>query len=648
MLLWEGVILCEPGDLPRFLTQYDFRVKGLLRMRNDYHYIWITICCLLGTGLYAQIDSLQVLPEVVLSDVKLRDFSKGNAIQHITDSTITRNVNVLTQLLQQESVIYFRENGPGGVSSASLRGTSAAQTAVVWNGININSQLNGQTDFNTIATRNYDNLSVRTGGGSIPYGSGAIGGSVHLNNDIPFGARFENDLILSYGSFNTPSGHYKSAYGTDDFYIDASVDYRSSDNDFEYLDTNQSNENGDFENTNLNLNLGVKLIPGQLLKVYHNSYLGNRNFSGTLTAPSNDGFKDRNTRSLVEWEVLAKKYDSKLRAAHIFEQFQFFPSGLDVDISTIGKANRFTVNYDFTYRFSPKTSLKTVLDYTTTAGNGTNIERSTRNVFSAVALWNHKLTDQFSYGVQARQEVTENYDSPFLVGLGAEYAFAKAYTLSINASQNYRIPTFNDIYWRGAGAVGNPELLPETANQLELGHRLIFKNIELGLQTYYNEVQDLIVWRPNAQGIWSPINVNATEHYGAELQVKYRYSFNKHALSARGNYAYTQAINKDTGDQLIFVPEQKTTASLGYQFKKWSAYYQFSYTDEVFTTSDNTVTLEGYAVSNLGVEYLLFNKTNNKLRLALRANNILNKNYQTVAFRPNPGRNFLIQTTYKF
>ncbi len=648
MLLWEGVILCKPGDLPRFLTQYDFRVKGLLRMRTDYRYIWIAVCCLLSTMSYAQLDSLQVLPEVVLSDVKLRDFSKGNAIQNINDSTITRSTNVLTQLLQQESVIYFRENGPGGVSSASLRGTSAAQTAVVWNGININSQLNGQTDFNTIATRNYDNLSVRTGGGSIPYGSGAIGGSVHLTNDIRFGDRFENDLILSYASFNTPSGHYKSTYATDNFYIDAGVDYRKSDNDFEYLDTDQINENGEFENTNLNLNLGIKLAPKHLLKVYHNSYLGNRNFSGTLTAPSDDGFKDRNARSLVEWETLAKKYTSKLRVAHIFEQFEFFPSGLEADISTIGKANRFTANYDFTYRFSKKTSLKTIVDYTTIAGDGTNIDRSTRNIFSAVALWNHKLTDKFSYGAQARQEVTQNYDSPFLFGISAEYALAKAYTLSINASQNYRIPTFNDIYWRGAGAVGNPDLLPETTNQIEVGHRVNLKNLEVGLQTYYSEVQDLIIWLPNGQGIWSPINVNATEHYGAELQAQYRYSFNKHTLSARGNYAYTQATNKETGDQLIFVPEQKITGSLAYQFERWNAYYQFSYTDEVFTTSDNTVTLADYAVSNLGIEYGLFNKKEYKLNLALRANNIFNKNYQTVAFRPNPGRNFLIQTTYKF
>lgn len=623
-------------------------------MRN-YYYLFILICCLFGSAVRAQLDSLQVLPEVILSDEKLRDFSPGLAIQTIKDSTITRNSSALTQLLRQESFVYFRENGPGGVSSPSLRGTTAQQTAVVWNGININSQLNGQTDFNTIATRNYDNLSVRTGGGSIPYGSGAIGGSVHLNNDIRFGNRFENDIFLSYGSFNTSAAHYKATFGTNNFYLDAGVVYRSSDNDFEYLETDLFNENGAFENTNLNVNLGLKLGRNQLLKFYHNTFLGERNFSRTLTAPSDDGYQDRNARSLVEWTILDKKWDSKLRFAHIFEQFEFFPSGLETPISTIGKANRLTANYDFTYRFSTNTSLKTILDYTTVAGDGTNSTRASRTIVSGVVLWNQKLSDKFSYGAQLRQELTNDYDSPLLVGVGAEYApagraggFAKAYTLKLNASQNYRIPTFNDVYWRGAGATGNPDLVPETSNQVELGHHFKTKNLNIALQTYFISATNLIVWRPNAQGIWMPLNVNNTEHYGTELSAQYQYSFREHSFTARANYGYTNAKNSESGNELIYVPKQKITASLSYHRNKWVGYYQFLYNDEVFTTTDNSVLLAGYAVSNVGVEYKVLEKKQYQLSLALKANNIYNKNYQTVAFRPNPGRNFLIQTTYNF
>ena len=62
------------------------------------------------------------------------------------------------------------------VSSASFRGTNAQQTAVVWNGININSQLTGQTDFNTLIPGNYGDVVVRSGGGSVQYGVAQLGG----------------------------------------------------------------------------------------------------------------------------------------------------------------------------------------------------------------------------------------------------------------------------------------------------------------------------------------------------------------------------------------------------------------------------------------------------------------------------------------
>ena len=83
------------------------------------------------------------------------------------------------------------------VSSPSFRGTTAQQTAVVWNGININSQLLGQTDFNTVSTRGYNSIAVKAGGGSVVYGSGAIGGTIHLNNDLKFKKTFKNRHIFS-------------------------------------------------------------------------------------------------------------------------------------------------------------------------------------------------------------------------------------------------------------------------------------------------------------------------------------------------------------------------------------------------------------------------------------------------------------------
>ena len=607
-------------------------------------------------SLSAQIDTLYVLPEVVLSDVKLHHFSQGQVVSTLKDSVLENSSTLLTEVLRYNSLIYFRENGPGGVSSPSFRGTSAQQTAVVWNGININSQLNGQTDFNTIASKNYDNISIRRGGGSIPYGSGAVGGSIHLNNEIRFQDAYETNVSMGYGSFETAAANVKTTYGTEAFYGDVAVDYAQSENDFDYLDTSQQNENGQFENVNLNANFGVVLSPKQLLKFYHNSFLGDRNFSGTLTAPSTAGYEDRNSRSLAEWAVMGDRFTSKVKFAHVFEQFRFFTNAEKKENYSFGKAIRYTGQYDFTYRFKGNRSLKTVIDYTSVKGSGTNIRPERRNTFVGMALWRHEVNGSFEYNAQLRQDVTATFESPLLASVGAfctmplkkEDKESKYYRISINGSRNYRIPTFNDLYWQGAGATGNTELQPETSWQADLGHLVQLENWQWNINTFYIRTSDFIKWQPNNTGIWTPVNVDEVINYGAEFSMNYEQSYNDHDFQWQWSYGFTKAVDIATKNQLIYVPEHKITTGLSYHWKWLDTRYQMMYIDEVFTTTDASRSLDGYTVANLTANIRILKIDKQQMTFSLQARNIFNSNYQTIAFRPNPGRNFLIQTNYTF
>ena len=624
-------------------------------MKRTYTLLFFFLCFYLGS-LNAQIDSLNVLPEVVLSDVKLHHFSQGQVVRTLNDSVLENGKTSLTEVLRYNSLIYFRENGPGGVSSPSFRGTSAQQTAVVWNGININSQLNGQTDFNTISSRNYDNIAVRHGGGSIPYGSGAVGGSIHLNNDISFQDRFETKVSLGYGSFETAASNVKTAFGTKGFYGDVAADYSQSENDFNYLETDQRNENGQFENVNLNANFGLVLSPNQLLKFYHNSFLGDRNFSGTLTAPSTAGYEDRNSRSLAEWAVMGNRFTSKVKLAHVFEQFRFFTNAERKENYSFGKAIRYTGQYDFTYRFKGNRSLKTVVDYTTVKGSGTNIREEVRNTFVGMALWQHKVNAKFEYNAQLRQDVTATFDSPLLASVGASYKMPlkksvhdqKFYQIFINGSRNYRIPTFNDLYWQGAGATGNTALQPETSWQADLGHLIQLENWQWNLNTFYIRTSDFIKWQPSNTGIWTPVNVDEVVNYGAEFSINYEQSHNDHDFQWQWSYGFTQAVDIATNNQLIYVPKHKITTGLSYQWKWLDTRYQMMYIDEVFTTTDESRSIDAYTIANLTANFRLLNTDKQHMTFSLQAKNIFNTNYQTIAFRPNPGRNFLIQTTYTF
>jgi len=620
-------------------------------MRKYRNYIFV-ISFLITLSCLAQNDSITRLEEIVVSDIKISKFSEGYRVLKISDSTIRNNDVSLTSLLRYNSTIYFRENGVGGTSSASFRGTSASQTAVIWNGININSQLNGQTDFNTVAINNYDNISIRSGGGSVQYGSGAIGGSVHLNNDFKFNTHFSNLFRVSYGSFNTSKATYKVRYGTEKVYADLGVDYVNSDNDYKYLGTTFRNQNGEFRNLNLNANFGIFLSDNNLLKIYHNTFLGKRNFSGilsgTVISPSNDGYRDTNSRSLITWKYYNNSYTSKLSIGHLHEFYRYFDDNQSDDYD-FGKSNNIFAKYDFLYNFNKDIELNAIADYSFIQGEGTNFGGAEdRDIFSGVLLYKHTVSKKINYGVNIRQEISDAYDSPLLVAIDAKYIPSKYYTIKINGSKNYRIPTYNDLYWVGPGGLGNQDLKPETSLQAEIGQEVSYENISLSLNAYYIKAKDLIQWQPISNGVWSPKNVNEVESYGIETGVTYKKEWNTHALVLQNNYAYTISEDKEKGKQLIYVPFHKMTSSISYNYRRFSAFYQFLYNGSVFITTDNTREIDMYDVSNLGLIYTYFKSSNKEFAIDFKINNLYNKKYQNVGFRPMPNRNYQFQLTFKF
>ena len=595
---------------------------------------------------FGQRDSVIVLDEVVLSDAKLLHFSKGTKVRVVNDSVYQKSGTSLTDLLRYNSNMYFKENGYGMVSSASFRGTNAQQTAVVWNGININSQLTGQTDFNTLIPGNYGDVVVRSGGGSVQYGSGAVGGTILLNDSFRFNNGWKNSLQTSYGSFNTSKLAFNTSLGKEKTSFHIGINHIASDNDYKYLGTNLRNENGAYDQFNLNANIGIILSDQQIIKLYHNTFSGDRDFSGTLTAPADENYRDLNHRSLIELSSFNERKVSRLKVGHLYERYRYFPNKQREEFS-FGQANTVLANYDYKYQLK-KITLNGIIDFSSIWAKGTSIENAQRNFVSGTFLFSHELSDKLSYGVNLRQEVVSDFDSPFLFSLNSSYEVAKNYTLAINASKNHRIPTFNDLYWTGAGASGNLEVLPETSWQVELGQTVAVKNIALSLNAYSITTDNLIQWRPNAQGIWMAMNVQDVSQYGLELGFDWKKKWENQNVAWESEYSFTKSIDNSTKNQLLYVPEHLLRSNVAYQYKKLVAFYQFLYNGSVYTTTDNSDSLPSYTIGNIGMDYHWPDISGIKFIFGLKVNNLFNKKYQNVAYRPMPNRNFQLQLITKF
>ena len=595
---------------------------------------------------FGQRDGVIVLDEVILSDAKLLHFSKGTKVRVVNDSVQEKSGSSLTDLLRYNSNIYFKENGYGMVSSASFRGTNAQQTAVVWNGININSQLTGQTDFNTLIPGNYGDVVVRSGGGAVQYGSGAVGGAILLNDSFRFNDGWKNSLQSSYGSFNTSKLAFNTSLGKEKTSLQIGINHIASDNDYKYLGTDLRNENGAYDQLNINANVGFILSDQQILKVYHNTFNGDRDFSGTLTAPADENYRDLNHRSLIELSSFNERKIARLKVGHLYERYRYFPNNQREEFS-FGQANTLLANYDYKYQLN-KITLNGIIDFSSIWAKGTSIENAQRSFVSGTFLFSHELSDKLNYGINLRQEIVSDYQNPFLFSLNSSYKVAKNYIININGSKNHRVPTFNDLYWSGAGASGNLEVLPETSWQVEIGQTIEVKNIALSLNAYSITTDNLIQWRPNTQGVWMAMNVQDVSQYGMELGFDWKRKWGNQELVWESEYAYTKSIDNTTKNQLLYVPEHMLRSNLAYQYKKLVAFYQFLYTGSVYTTTDNSDSLSSYTVGNIGLDYHWPNISGIKFILGLKVNNLFNKNYQNVAYRPMPNRNFQIQLITKF
>lgn len=362
----------------------------------------------------------------------------------------------MTDLLNFNSTIYFKEYGRGMLSTVSFRGTTASQTAVIWNGININSQMNGSTDFNTISGSDYNSISIKAGGGSIIYGSGAIGGTVHLNNDLAFYDRFESNLKLDYGSFNTIGINYKANISNEKWSTQIGFSKNSSNNDYKYLNQytwrgeQRRNQNGQYDVITMNANLGYKLDAKNSLKLYTQTSNTDRNTSLIVESETKSKYVNGFNRNLLEYDGNFGRFKANFKTAYIFEDYKYFADNSKKQF-TYGKTESLTTKADFGYNLFESTQVNTILDYNKTKGFGSGFGDNTREISSAALLVKQDIGENWKNELGVRKEFTDNYKSPVLFSFGSSYQFSRLYNLKLNLSRNFRIPTFNDLYWEQGG-----------------------------------------------------------------------------------------------------------------------------------------------------------------------------------------------------
>ena len=583
-----------------------------------------------------------------------------------------KSTSTLSDLLIQHSPVFIKTYGPGGVSTASFRGTTASHTLVLWNGFQLNAPTLGQVDFSTIPVFLVDDISLNWGSGTSN-NSGGLGGSINIDNSNHFGDGFLLDLKQTYGSFNTLGsfvtvGNYGKRFS---FRVKA---YRnSSDNDFEYNNTGvfpaqrMKQRNADFVDYGVMPEVSI-LLKNSVINVSSWNQWNDRNLPPIMTNVGNIHFeewtKDNFSRNFVSWKTFWKSGSLQLKSAAFIENQCYFLEVLNPDtydvVSSINSINKALVLHQIAnleQQLYKSWMLKAKLQWDNERVESNNYEGlKKRNVISAYAAVNGEPFKMATLNLTARYDLTDGKSMGLFPTATFSYQlpFFKPLSFTLGYSHNYRNPSLNDLYWFPGG---NPDLLPENGRTLDLAVKYSLEKgpFKLDLRTggYLSWVKNWIQWKPSFYRYWVPENVAMVFARGIENHIDASFLQGNWKVSLSGNYVFTVTTDESeeavlqgiNGKQLIYIPRHHGNLFLNVQWKSWNAHYTCEMTGSRSTSyaDEETFPLRAYVLHHVAIGRQI-----KKFQIELRCNNLLNTDYQNVIWRAMPGRSFEILVNYHY
>jgi iron complex outermembrane receptor protein len=614
---------------------------------------------LFGNELVAQNkqDSIPVLNEVSVSGNFEKQFLPGNNIILPNAKTIEfYSGENISEVLKQNSSIYFKEYGNGMLTSISFRGTSASQTAVLWNNFNINSFTLGQTDFSLIPVHAISEISVIPGSGSSMGGNGAFGGAVLLENPLQFKSGHQLSVGQQIGSFGQLNSNLSANGSNGNWAYSTKLYWGKAENDFEILQTGEKQDNARFERWGINQNIGYKISPNDKLNLaiwYNDNFREIQPPIGSSRDLNEQ--TDHNLRTHLNYERNGEKSHLNIGTGYFMDEMDY-RLGQAISYFKVDRWESFT---NYKYHISRKHQVKISARHNYIEAKNQSYESggATEERYSFGALFKGGIWKNIDYAFHLRQQVVPGVRIPISPYVGISTPVFKTenhqLNLKLNTSYNYRLPTLNDRFWNEAG---RPDLNSETSWNKEASissqHQWNEFISDFSITAYHNQVDNWIQWIPDVNNQWRPRNIKEVLARGVETSASIEFPIaSELKFEANGQYSYTKSTVKESegnqneiGKQLIYTPLHKANAAASIIWKEFSLDIFQQWTGKVFTTNSNSdvYALDPFLLSDIGLKW------NNKTwTSAAQVKNIFNTAYQLYSGYAMPGRNFQLTIKYK-
>lgn len=576
----------------------------------------------------------------------------------ISDDVLAFNAaNSLAQVIAGNTGVYVKSYGASNLATISMRGLAASQTKVYWNGLSVNSSMNGTIDLQTLPMGLLGDVQLQHAETSLNVAAGSFGGALQTASKAPVNT-LQISATQEVGSFGTANSLLKLGGGKGKWKQQGGLIYRRAENNYKFVNTTLSDEPVQTQ-TNSAL-----MQAGGMYELYHTSGFSFKNLTTytdreippTMLTPNNrEQQQDWLSLHQLAHQKQVKAHTLTSQLSYKYDLIRYenplalldAPSQTHAAIASFQSAGALKHGFKYTLR----------ADHTSqwAASDGfTGVRRQNVTGLFGTLLYRVKW---FKASYTMRQDLIDGQLAPYLPALELGASVKKRWNISVIAQRNYRYPTLNDLYWQPGG---NPALQPEKGLNLELRNKLQLLNkptlkLNLSNTAYYMDIQNWILWQPAAFGYWSPQNVKEVVSKGVENELSMQVIKAVQAellVSYHFNQATTKATTNPTdaslGKLLIYSPQHILNLSLTVKYKGWYLYYNQNYTALRYATSDNSQQLEPFTLGNLRVGKQLTLPNGHSTEFYLTVENLWNTQYQSLAWRPMPGTAFRGGITYQF
>ena len=603
----------------------------------------------------AQTKDTVLLLEVPVTTTKLNSAMVGKKIQTVDSTTLQLFKNQsLADLLSSSTPVFIKNYGPGALATTSFRGGNASQTAILWNGLNIQNSMLGQVDLSSISNNLFNQIDIEYGGSSALWGSGAMGGAIHLNNQHQFNKGFSTKLNYMIGEVGSKTMTSDIIYSSSKYSFSLKAFGLVNKNQFSYFNKDSNKilkyQHANYDQVSALPEFKFYLSPFQSLTASAWLTKANRNFPNTNSSLQNKiTQKDESNRVNVNWNYSKSNFTSNFKTAYFLENLNYTDS--IAKINSRSKMNTIIMESDNYYRWHKDQTLNVGSNFTinkAASNNYTGTKELDRIAFIAGNKGSY-FAGKLILNTTLRIEHSNTNLNPFTYNAGIDYFATNSLTLKLSAGKVYRLPTLNDLYWYPGGNINlKPEQGYTADGTIEFAKTIDHFSFNIQASAFNKLINNWILWLPGNTSS-SPMNIQEVWSRGTESSTQLTYTNEKFYAQLKFISGYVLSTIKKsdlendntTNRQLIYTPRYNFNAIITIAYNKLILSYFHNYIGYRFTSSDNSTWLDPYHYSTLRLMYS-YKIMNMNFGVFSNINNILNNQFEVMTNRPMPLRNIEI------